>query len=282
MTQLGSVLVILVPALYALAWADYALLFFRDHPLARRTASPLLLATLALHLLTLSLQAAALRRCPMGSFPEVLSILVICVAAVYLVLETRQGNRYTGVFVLGLLLPVTLISFTLPAPDGPVSKLLKSPLFGLHTTLALLGYAAFAVCAIYCVMYLLLHRTLKRQVFGLIFQRLPSLDGMAAMTVGAAVIGFASLTLTIAVGILWGARVAPSELMPAGGSFWSDPKILFTVVVWAVYGVAISARFLLRWPNRSVVLLFLAGFVMAVFAVIILNTWLHTFHRFTA
>lgn len=281
MTQILPALGLLVPVLYVLAWANYALLFFRDHPLARRTATPFLVSVLGVHLLTLVVQAGVMRRCPMGNLPEVLSVLVLSVVAVYLVLEHRQGNRYTGVFLLALVAPVAVIAFAVPVPDGPVSKLLKSPLFGVHTTLALLGYASLTVCAVYGIMFLLLHRALKRQTFGLVFQRLPSLDGLAGMTVSAAVIGFVALTLTIAVGILWGIRAVEQNLSLNAASFWSDPKIYFTVLVWAVYGMAILARFLLRWSNRSVVLLFLAGFVMAVLAVVVLNTWLHTFHRFT-
>lgn len=284
MTQILPALVLLVPALYLLAWVNYALLFFTDHPLVRKTATPFLLGVLGLHFLTLLGQAGTMRRCPMGNLPEVLSVIVLSVVAVYLVLEHRQNNRYTGVFLLALVVPVAVVSFS-AAPAGAVStnvsKLLKSPLFSLHTSLALLGYAALTVCAVYGFMFLLLHRALKRQTFGLVFQRLPSLDGLAAMTVHAAVIGFAALTLTIVVGMLWGMRAIRGDLLQVSGGLWSDPKIALTVLVWAVYGVAILARFFLKWSNRRVVLLFLAGFVMAVLAVVVLNTWLHTFHRFT-
>jgi ABC-type uncharacterized transport system permease subunit len=281
MNQLLPVLIPLVPVVYALAWADYALLFFRDLPLARRTVTPSLVAAAGLHLLTLFVHAAVVRRCPMGNLPEILSVLVLSVVGVYLVLETRQANRYTGVFLLALVVPVTVISLSIPVPTGPANKLLKSPLFGMHTGLALLGYAAFNVCAAYGVMFLLLRRALKRQAFGLIFQRLPSLDGMAEMTVTAAVIGFAALTLTIGVGMYWGLRAVQSDLLHVTGGFWRDPKIYFTFAVWAVFGLAILVRYVLRWSYRAVVLILLAGFVLAVLAVIALNTWVHTFHRFT-
>jgi len=281
MAALLKLLETLVPVLYALAWANYALLFLRDLPISRKTATASLLLALGAHLLLVFGHAFEARRCPMGSFREVLSVLVLAVGAVYLVLEARQKNRYTGVFLLSLILPLSVVAMLLPPAQGPASDLLKSPLFGLHTSLALLGYAALIVSTVYGVMYLLLHRALKRRAFGLVFRRLPSLEGLSDMTVGAAVITFAALTLTILVGILWGHHAAATKQIVLQGSLWSDPKISFTVLVWALYGLGILARYTLRWSNRSVVYLFLAGFVMAVLAVVLLNTWLATFHRFT-
>jgi HemX protein len=279
MTGLLNLLSVLLPVLYALVWADYALLFFRDDPLARRTVTPALLGVAGLHLVTLFVHAAAVRRCPMGNLPEILSVIALAVVAVYLFLEHRRKNRYTGVFVLALVVALIIVSSSLKPPAGPVSKLLKSPLFGVHTLMALLGYSSFAVCAVYAVMFLLLHRALKRQAFGLVFQRLPSLEGLAGMTVSAAVIGFSALTLTMAVGMIWGSHALRENLIQ--GSFWNDPKIYLTALVWAVYGIGIVARFGLKWSNRHSVVLFLAAFVVAVLSVVALNTVLHTFHNFT-
>ena len=279
MTTILNLFAVLVPLFYALAWANYAQLFFRDDPFSRRTATPVLLAAAGVHLVAIFTRAFLLRRCPMGNLPEVLSVLALAVVVVYLALEHRQENKHTGVFLLGLVVPLVIISAIIPPPQGPVSALLKSPLFGLHTTMALLGYSSFAVCAVYGLMYLLLHRTLKRQTFGLVFQNLPSLDGLAAMTVSAALIGFCALSVTMLVGMVWGSRAMQSQLLP--GTFWHDPKIFVTLIVWAAYGIGIAARFILRWSNRPTVVLLMAAFVVAVLGMVALNTFLHTFHRFT-
>jgi HemX protein len=280
MVPLLNGLAALLPVLYLLAWADYAFLFFRDAPFARRSVTPVLVSVTGLHLVVLFLRAFALRRCPMGNLPEVLSVLALAVVVVYLALERRQGNKHTGVFLLTLVVPLVLIATLVTPNPRPVSPLLKSPLFGLHTLMALLGYSAFGVCAVYGSMYLMLHRSLKRQTFGLVFQNLPSLDGLAGLTVSAAVIGFGALTVTMMVGMFWGSRAIRSALLP--GTFWHDPKILVTALVWVAYGIGISARFVWRWSNRPTVILLLAAFVVAVLAVVALNTVLHTFHNFTA
>ncbi len=280
MIGLLKLIAVLLPLLYGLAWVNYALLFFRDDPLSRKTATPVLLAAGGFHLAGLFAESAMLRRCPMGNLPEVLSVLALAVVGVYLVLEARQRNRYTGVFVLGLVTPIVIISSSLTPPTKPVSELLRNPLFSVHTMMAVLGYASFALCTVYGVMYLLLHRTLKRRTFGLVFQRLPSLDGLAGMTVNAAVIGFVALTLTMMVGMIWGSYAVRHALLQPG-SFWNDPKIGLTLLVWAVYGLGLVARFGLRWSERHTVFVLVAAFVVAILVMVALNTVLHTFHNFS-
>lgn len=270
---------VMVPLLYAAAWGNYAYLFFRETTFGRRTATPLLLVTAAIHWAGIVLIAIQHRRCPLGNLPEVLSVIAFSVAAIYLLLERREGNRHTGAFVLALVVPIMVVSSSTPPSGAPPSPLLKSPLFGLHTTLALIGYASFLVSAVYSAMFLLLHRALKQRRFGLVFQRLPALEGLAGMAVTAAAIGFASLTLTVIVGVIWGSRALTPEQLPRG--FWSDPKLLLTLLVWAVYGAALLARTAFRWTHRRTIVLFLAAFVVAVLAVVALNTILPTFHRFS-
>lgn len=279
MTGLQTWFDILVPLLYVATWAGYTLLFFRDAPGARRTVTPLLLGTAAVHWIAIVSTAMAHRRCPLGNLPEVLSVLAFSVVVVYLVLERRQQNKYSGMFLLALVIPVMIVSSAVsPALQEP-SPLLKSPLFGLHTTMAILGYAAFLVCTVYGVMFLLMHHALKARTFGLVFHRLPSLDGLATMAVSAALIGFLALSSTIIIGMIWGSHALDPSALPNG--LWGDPKISLTLLVWLVYGAALAARFVLRWRNRAIMWLFLAAFAVAVLAVVALNTVLTTFHNFT-
>lgn len=272
MNQLLEPLSALLPLLYALAGLNYALLFFRGSRFARRTVTPLLLATAVLHLGVVGLRSMTAQRCPLADFTEVLSLLSLAVAAVYLVLEAHQKNPYTGMFLLFLVTPLSILAAVIPPRGGVPSPLLKTAWFGFHTTLALLGYAAFAVSAVYAFMYLLLHHALKRRSFGLIFDRLPSLDVLARMNVGAAIIGFGALTLAMTIGIVWGAHEVPG--------FWRDPKLHLTLLVWALYGSGLILRFRFRRPSRQVALVFLTSFVVAIVSVWMLQTVLHTFHAF--
>lgn len=279
MTGLHTWFDLLVPLLYVATWAGYTLLFFRDSPEARRAVTPLLLGTAAVHWISIVSTAVAFRRCPLGNLPEVLSVLAFAVIVVYLVLERRQQNKYTGMFLLALVIPIMIVSAAVSPTLQEPSPLLKSPLFGLHTTMAILGYAAFLVCTVYGIMFLLMHHALKARTFGLVFHRLPSLDGLATMAVTGAVIGFLALGGTIIIGMIWGANALDAARLPNG--FWGDPKVALTLLVWLAYGLALGARFVLRWRSRAIMWLFLAAFAVAVLAIVALNTVLSTFHDFT-
>ncbi len=280
MSALLKLFAILGPALYTLAWANYGRLFYRDDPFARRTATPLLLVAWSVHLAGVCLTSAAYRRCPMGNLGEVLAVLVAAVVGVYLIVERRQGNKYTGFFLLSLMVPVAILSSVIPAPASPTSPLLRSPFFSLHTLLAIIGYSSFGVSAVYGVMFLLLYRSLKRQAFGLVFHKLPSLDGLAGMTLTAAIIGFCALGLTILFGAVWGSHALRESLLSR--SVWADPKIYLTTFVWLLYGIGIAARVTARWASRPVVIWFLAAFVLTILIAVALNTVVPTFHDFNA
>ena len=272
MTQIVDMLASLLPLLYALAGLNYAILFFRGSSFARRTVTPSLVVIVLLHLAVIGARSAQYRRCPLADFTEILSLLALSVALVYLVLEAQQKNPYTGMFILFLVTPLSALSALLVPRAGLPSPLLKTAWFGFHTTLALLGYAAFAVSAVYAFMFLLLNHALKRRSFGLVFDRLPPLEVLARMNLGAAMIGFGALTLAMAIGTIWGAREIHD--------FWRDPKLHLTLLVWALYGTGLVLRYRFRWPNRPLAILFLTGFLVAIVSVWMLQTVLHTFHVF--
>lgn len=274
MSAFAEILAWLLPGLYLVAGVNYALLFFRGSSLARRTVTPVLVVTALVHLVAIGLRSASAGRCPLADFSEVLSLLAFAVVVVYLILETHQRNPYTGMFLLSLVMPLALASVLVGHREGPVSELLRTAWFGFHTTFALLGYAAFAVSAVYAFMFLLLHRALKRRTFGLVFDRLPPLEVLGRMTLGAALIGFVALTLAMGIGVAWGARVIKG--------FWADPKLHLTLLVWAVYGLGLLGRLVFKLPNRRMAIVFLTGFAVAVVVVVMLNTILQTFHTFSA
>ncbi|MCL4550393.1 MAG: cytochrome c biogenesis protein, partial [Bacteroidetes bacterium] len=83
-----------------------------------------------------------------------------------------------------------------------VPEVLRNRLLGLHVISALLGYSGIIISAVYGVLFWLLYRNLKENKFGLIFNRLPSLEILEKLSFYAAVIGFILLTLAIVIGII--------------------------------------------------------------------------------
>lgn len=261
------------PALYALAFVFYLLFFVRRNKIAARLAKPALVLAIVEHAGYSVLRALAYHHHPMASLCETLSIVALALALVYLVIETWRKNKATGVFVLPFVLVLQLISMVCIEPTREIQPILRDPLFGMHTGTVTLGYAAFFLAAIYAVMHLLFHRALKRKDFGLLFERLTSLDVLARMNRGAILVGFAFLTLGLVFGLIWASRVPIPD-------YWFDPKVLMTLLFWAVFGFALLAHYGLRWASSKVAWISLAGFALMVLTTATVNLVLSSWHRF--
>jgi ABC-type uncharacterized transport system permease subunit len=247
----------LLPLLYGLAAANYSLYFVRREPFAERTCTPLLLGTVAVHFLFLLSRYIQFKRYPIASLPEVLTVIAFAVALVYLYVERVTASKATGVFLVSVAGGIQLVASTFlvhaPAAEAPLLNL--TSIWWLHTGLAVIGYSAFMVGAVYGLMFILLYRALKRKKFGLIFERLPPLDVLASMGMGAALLGWIFLTGAIVIGVVMSFKLVPG--------FYSDPKVISSAVAWVAYALAVGSYFLLGWRGARAVYLSLVAFSIA-------------------
>jgi HemX protein len=263
----------LLPLLYALTVAAYAADFFREDAFARRAAHRLMELTLLFHVAHLALRTALYDHVPLASLAEVATTVAFAVAFVYIVVERRSGSTRTGLFVVSFsLVAQTLSSAFLETGHVSFPPILKSPLFAIHTVAAVIGYAAFALSAVYGVLYLLLHHELKRSRFGLVYRRLPPLEVLARMSLGAVLVGVAALTVTIVCGSLWASSEFPG--------FTHDPKFLMTLGVWLVYGLAIALHWGRGWSGRRTITMSLVAFGLLVFSMVAAKVLFESFHVF--
>lgn len=262
----------LLPMLYAVAATNYSIDFFREDPFARKLAGPLLRTVVCLHGVYLCLRTIHLAHVPLASIYEVMTIVAFAVAVVYLDVERRTKTRKTGMFVLLFSFVFQTISSAFISSTGEFPAVLRSPLFGVHTGAAVLGYTAFAVSAMYGILFLVMYHELKANRFGLIYQRLPSLELLASMSLRASAVGLAFLTVTILFGALWASQVFPG--------FYRDPKFIFTVLVWCVYTAGMGLHYGLSWSGRRTIYFTLAGFALIIFSMVAARLWMSSFHRF--
>ena len=262
----------LAPILYALAAANYAVLFLRDDAFARRVATPLLSISITVHGLEILLRGLAEGLLPLRNVFESLSAIAFAVAAVYLFIEVRHKNPMTGVFVVPLVFLAETIATAFVGRTEAAPEILRSALFGLHTGAAILGYCGFAVAAIYGALFLLLYHELKSRRFSLVYDRLPPLDTLAQMNIGALTVGFVFLSVAIVFGAVWISRIHNASL--------GDPKILMTLVAWAVFGLGIVAHFLLGWRGPRVIYMSVAGFLLLLTSSVAVNVLGSSFHVF--
>ena len=261
-----------LPVLIAVAWVNYSVYFVRRDQFARKTATPFLFFTAAVQILYVGLLGARFQHHLMANIFEVLTIIALALTLVYLVVEIAHKNKALGVFILPLIFLAQLVASAWIKPVREINPILHDPLFGLHTGSIALAYSAFILSAVYGILFMLFYRALRRKSYGLIFERLPSLDVLARMTMGAALTGFLFLTVAIGFGVVWASRVA--------SGFERDPKFLLTLLVWIVYGFTVLSHYLLRKSGRRVVFFSLTGFALLLLSFFALHFLIPTFHSF--
>lgn len=272
---------VVLPLLYLGTFALYLWLFIGDDPTARRRCSRLAVLTVVLHTVALVLKAFALDRLPLGSPLEFFSALALGLTGTYLVMEKRIKAKNTGWLVLGTAFLLQMVASTFCQTRINASPLLQDPGFAGHVILAILAYTALSLSFLYAVLYLVLARQLGRRQFGLLFRRLPSLEVLERMSIGAIKLAVPLLFLSLCLGHLWmydlADRVAPdvaSQLSPF------DPKILITWVIFFGYAFGLIGNRLLGWRGRRMNILAVVAFLVVLGTTGLIHHFFPTFHKF--
>lgn len=272
---------ILLPMLYLVTFGMYLWLFTSDDPTARRRCTLLAAVTVLLHLGILVLKGFALDRLPLGSPLEFLSAMAAGMTLTYLVIERRIKAKNTGWLVLGTAFLLQFIASVFCQTRMNTNPLLRDPGFAGHVILAILAYTALSLSFLYAVLYLVLARQLGRRQFGLLFRRLPSLEVLERMSIGAIKLAVPLLFLSLCLGHLWmydlADRVSPdvaAELSPF------DPKILITWVIFLGYTLGLLGNRLLGWRGRRMNVLAVVAFLVVLGTTGVIHHFFPTFHKF--
>lgn len=264
---------LLLPLLYLATAIAYGFVFFAAHPTAARIATPALRGTVLLHLVDLAGLAVRHHQFPAATVSQALSIVAFAVAVVYAFVEWHGRERTTGFWMVSLVFFFQLLSSVLTRPNPPDRAIFHDPLFSTHVSLALLGYAAFVVGAAYAFLFLQLYRDLKAGRFSTFYGKLPPLEALEKMMIGALSVGFITLTGAVATGAFWAERLYHNAWL-------HDPKILITLATWVLYAAALALRRLQRWQGRQTALASLAGLGAILFSLVAVNFFFTDFHGF--
>jgi HemX protein len=248
-----------------LALLATAIAYFIDFRRTDDAVAPLARNLLRVALVLLVIRFAAFvsvyGRPPLASPSEGLGTIALCLALVYGILEQLHGERSAG-FPLVAAATLFQVAALFGEPAAPLAnELLREPWFGFHAISAICGYTGFAIGAVYAAMFLLLYGSLKRARFGMVWDRMPSLDVLARMSIRAATLGFVFLTVSIVAGTFGWGRLLDH---PA----WQDPKVVATTVAWVVYAIGLSLYYFRGWRGLRLVSLTLVAFLLMV-----LSSW---------
>lgn len=150
---------------------------------------------------------------------------------------------------------------------------INDELLFIHITLAVGGYAAFVVSAVFSGMYLFLHRKLKEKQWSQQMQRLPSLEKTDHYALIAAVIGAPLLLLSISLGIVWIALEGDFML-------FFDSKVVNSWFVLLAYIFYLIQRLLLKAPGNRLALWNLAAFGITLLNFLLANYY-SGFHQWS-
>ncbi len=225
-----------------------------------------------LHIAFFSFRWMESGRVPATSFFEAINFLGMGIMLVFLIMEFRFRIAALGSFMLPLVIVLMVPAFIVTGNINELNPMLRSGWLGIHTSLAVLGDAAFAFAFIVSVMYLIQERQLKAKHLGAIFHRLPSLDIMDNLGYKALTLGWPLFTLGMITGSIWANK--------ARGAYWSwDPKETWSLITWAMYLILLHLR-TIGWRGRKMAFLSILGFVLVLisfFVVSRVNIGYHTF-----
>lgn len=268
-----DILNILLPFLYLLTFGAYSYDFMKKGKRRFEFARLSLFTTLLIHLIYLLARTVEFDHPPITNVFEIFTVLAFSVCFSYFILELATDIRGTGPFIIIISIIFQVISSLFIEDLVEVREVLRSNLLGSHVFTALLGYAGITISAVYGFLYLILYKDIKLNKFGLIFNRLPSLEVLEKLSFYSAVIGFVLLTIAISIGLIWLPQAFPDFS-------YTDPKLIGSSLVWILYGLGIISKVFGKWRGKKVVILSIIGFVIAIASTMLTNFFAQSFHSF--
>ena len=263
----------ILPLLYLLTFGIYIYDFVKDESKLFNAKRVFLFITLFLHVLYLLFRTIAFNHPPITNRFEIFTVLAFSLGFAYFLLELLTDIRGTGAFIILFSLVFQSVSTIFIQDLIEVKEVLRSRLLGVHVMSALLGYSGFTIAAVHGVLFFLLYKEIKLNRFGLIFNRLPSLEILEKLNFYSVVIGFILLTISILIGFIW----LPSAFPDFS---YSDPKLISVSLVWLVYFIGILAKLYAKLYGKKVIIFSLIGFIVAIISLLLSNVVADTFHSF--
>lgn len=231
-------------------------------PPARGLRTALLLIGLVLHAGSIAIAIRSPGGLRFGFAPASSAILWLGVALLWM-----ESLRLRVEALLMLVLPVAAITCLLPLffPGALLGATSANPLFVPHLVAGTLAYGVLLLAALYAGLLTAAERKLHgapgndRSIFARWLDDLPPLLVLERILFRFIAIGFALLTLTLVLGVVFTEEVFGRALRP-------DHKTVFTVIAWAMFGVLLGGRLLWGWRGRRALRLTLGAFGMLVLA----------------
>jgi len=201
-------------------------------------------------------QAGELGLASLSISASVLGFLIMVVfLLVYMVYQTTSP----GIIVFPLVFLLTFVGAAGQEPFVSISSSTRTGWLVAHISLIFAGYAALVLSFAASLIYLLQERALKSKRPGGLLARLPALQVTDEIGFRSLLLGFPFMT----GGLVAGMVIAQASF---GRVDFRDPKILLSLLMWAVYLVQLYTRWSAGWRGRRAAFLAAGAFAMAIVA----------------
>lgn len=253
-----------------------ALLNKRSDSLSRGFILPCVGLGMIFHFVSV-VEAIALEHATLGSVHFAESVLAFLLMFLFMVVRVRYKTTSPGIFVFPVVFLLTFASAVGQRPLAFTNPVLRSGWIGVHIGLIFVGYAAlilsFAASLLYLAQTRNLKSKLKNPMAGGFSARLPALEVIDDIGYKSLLLGFPFMT----VGLVMGAVIAEVRF---GSMYFVHPKVLLSLLMWAVYVLLLYMRWSSGWRGRKAAYLGTVAFVAAIGAWA--ASYLGVMHRFVA
>ena len=213
---------------------------------------------MVLHFVSLTEAVVATGQITLASVHNSESLLAFLIMVAFMIVYLIYKTTSPGIVVFPLVFLLTFIAATGQQPLVLTPVVAKGWLVA-HILMIFAGYAALFLSFGASILYLMQERALKSKSATGMFSRLPSLQVIDDIGYRLLMLGFPFMTL----GLILGTVVAQSTY---GRVDFLDPKILISVLMWAVYLLMVYMRLSAGWRGRRAALLASMAFAAAVVA----------------
>jgi ABC-type uncharacterized transport system permease subunit len=200
-----------------------------------------------------------------------ISLLGFLIMTVFMIAYLIYQTTSPGIVVFPLVFLLTFVAATGQQPFLLTSPGLRTGWLFAHIAMIFTGYAALFLSFGASLLYLVQERSLKSKKSAGMLSRLPALEVIDEIGYRSLLLGFPFMTL----GLIAGTVVAESTY---GRVNFLDPKVLLSILMWAVYLIMLYTRWNSGWRGRRAAYLATGAFVAAVVAWA--ANYFSTMHRF--
>lgn len=247
----------------------------RDRPSMRWPGHLAALGALAALVVLLIGRARAAEQLPVATVFDSLVLLATTLLVLLFGLSISMRGPALGLFLFPLSLVVLILAALLPSgalslrPEVPYAATL------VHVGLTLAGVAALALAALCSLMYLVQQRRLRRASVGPLSRQIPNLERLERMNRRAVGVGFPLLTIGLALGLVLVWRRGEQLGLSA-----ADPKVISSLLVWALLALLVGLGLKPRFRGGPVALLTILAFVLMVLVIVATRLLWTTAHEF--